>query len=153
MGLTGISHADPQANSLLTKDIALGWDLLQRKQKRLTHARLRLPGFWSSKSVLVQISCHHHGSLDHRITGPFIEMPEERLTPITMTWYLRHRRFGARPEPCVSVQEMAGRDHGTESGEAEEDKAEDIVDEAEEGRADAVGHEANDDDQRGRKAI
>ena len=101
MGLTGISHADPQANSLLTKDIALGWDLLQRNQKRLTHARLRLPGFWSSKSVLVQISCHHHGSLDHRITGPFIEMPEERLTPITTTWYLRHRRIGTLPTPAT----------------------------------------------------
>ena len=44
---------------------------------------------------------------------------------------------------------MAGQDHGTESGEAEEDKAEDSVDEAEEGRADAVGHESNDYDQRG----
>ena len=52
-------------------------------------------------------------------------------------------------EPCVSVQEMAGQDYCTERGEAEEDKAEDSVDEAEEGRADALGHEANDDDQRG----
>ena len=44
---------------------------------------------------------------------------------------------------------MAGRDHGTESGEAEEDKAEDSVDEAEEGRAEAVGDELNNYDQRG----
>jgi len=53
-----------QANSLLTKDIVLDWNPSQRKQKRLTRARLRLPCFWISKSVLVQISCHHHGSLD-----------------------------------------------------------------------------------------
>ena len=44
---------------------------------------------------------------------------------------------------------MPGQDYCTERGEAEEDKAEDGVDEAEEGRADAVGDEANDDDQRG----
>jgi hypothetical protein len=44
---------------------------------------------------------------------------------------------------------MAGQDYCTERGEAEEDKAEDGVDEAEGGRADALGDEANDDDQRG----
>jgi len=52
-------------------------------------------------------------------------------------------------ERCVSVQEMAGHDDCTERGEAEENDAEGGVDEAEEGRADAVGHEANDEDQRG----
>ena len=44
---------------------------------------------------------------------------------------------------------MAGQDYCAERGEAEEDQAEDGVDEAEEGRADAVGEEANDNDQRG----
>jgi hypothetical protein len=34
---------------------------------------------------------------------------------------------------------MAGQDYGTERGEGEEDEAEGGVDEAEEGRADAVG--------------
>ncbi len=44
---------------------------------------------------------------------------------------------------------MAGQDYCTERGEAKEDKAEDGVDEVEEDRADAVGDEANDDDQCG----
>src|ERR1700730_3087761 len=48
-----------------------------------------------------------------------------------------------------SVQEMAGQDYCTERGEANEDKAEDSVDEAKEDRPDAVGDEANDDNQRG----
>jgi len=48
-------------------------------------------------------------------------------------------------ERCVSTQEMAGEDDCAERGEAEEDKAEDGVDEAEEVRADAVRDEANDD--------
>ena len=39
--------------------------------------------------------------LRHRITGPFIEMPEERLTPITTTWYLQHRRIGTLPTPAT----------------------------------------------------
>ena len=49
------------------------------------------------------------------------------------------------PEATLS----AGQDYCTERGEAKENKAEDGVDEAEEDRADAVGDEANDDDQRG----
>ena len=44
---------------------------------------------------------------------------------------------------------MTGQDYPTERGEANEDKAENGVDEAEEGRTDAVGDEANDEDQRG----
>ena len=44
---------------------------------------------------------------------------------------------------------MTGQDYCTERGEAEEDQAEDGVDEAEERRADALGDEANDDGQRG----
>ena len=44
---------------------------------------------------------------------------------------------------------MAGHDYCTERGEGKEDEAEGGVDEAEEGRADAVGHEANDEGQRG----
>ena len=44
---------------------------------------------------------------------------------------------------------MAGHDDCTERGEGEENETEGGVDEAEEGRADAVGHEANDEDQRG----
>jgi len=47
-----------------------------------------------------------------------------------------------------SVQEMAEQNYCTERGEAKKDKAEDGVDEAEEFRADAVGHEANDDGKR-----
>ena len=42
---------------------------------------------------------------------------------------------------------MAGQDYCTECGEGEEDEAEGGVDEAEEGRAKAVGHEANDEGQ------
>jgi hypothetical protein len=42
------------------------------------------------------------------------------------------------------VREFAGQDYCTELG----DNAEDGVDDAEEDRADAVGDEANDDDQR-----
>ena len=42
---------------------------------------------------------------------------------------------------------MAGQDYCTERGKAQEDKAEDGVDEAEEDRADAFGDEANDRDQ------
>ena len=41
---------------------------------------------------------------------------------------------------------MAGKNNCTERGEAEEDQAEDGVDEAEEGRADAVREEDNDAD-------
>ena len=41
---------------------------------------------------------------------------------------------------------MAGQNYCAERGEAEEDQAEDGVDEAEEGRADAVGEEDNDAD-------
>ena len=52
-------------------------------------------------------------------------------------------------ERCVSVQEMAGHEHCAESAEGEEDDAEGGVDEAEESRSDAVGHEANDEDERG----
>lgn len=48
---------------------------------------------------------------------------------------------------AISAQEMAGQDCGTERGEANKNKAEDGVDEAEEGRADLVGDEANDDNQ------
>ena len=44
---------------------------------------------------------------------------------------------------------MAGQDDCTKRGEAEEDQAENAVDEAEEARADAVGDEVNGDDQRG----
>jgi len=44
---------------------------------------------------------------------------------------------------------MAGQDYSTERGEANQDKGEDDIDEAEECRADAVGDEANDDDQGG----
>ena len=43
---------------------------------------------------------------------------------------------------------MSGEDYCTERGKAKEDQAEDGVDEAEEVRADAVGHEANDDGER-----
>lgn len=49
----------------------------------------------------------------------------------------------------VLVQEVAGQDYCTERSEAKEDKAQDSVDETEEDRANAVGDEANDDDQRG----
>ena len=48
----------------------------------------------------------------------------------------------------VSVQEMGGQDHYTVHGEPQEDDAEDGVDQAEEGRTNAVGDEANDYDQR-----
>ena len=41
---------------------------------------------------------------------------------------------------------MAGQDNCAERGEAQEDEAEDGVNEAEEGRADAVGEEDNDAD-------
>ncbi|MFZ1138479.1 MAG: hypothetical protein WAN76_04840 [Candidatus Sulfotelmatobacter sp.] len=44
---------------------------------------------------------------------------------------------------------MAGQDYSAERAEAKQDKAEDGVDKAEEGRADAVGDEANNNDQRG----
>ena len=45
---------------------------------------------------------------------------------------------------------MARQDDCTEQGEAQEDKAEERVDEPEEDRADAVGDEAHDDDQCGK---
>ena len=48
-----------------------------------------------------------------------------------------------------SVQEMVGQDYCTERGEAEEDEAEDGVDEAEKGRADPMGDKTNNDDQHG----
>ena len=51
--------------------------------------------------------------------------------------------------PRVLVQGMAGQDYSAERREANQEKAEDGVDEAEEGRADAVGDEANNNDQRG----
>lgn len=44
---------------------------------------------------------------------------------------------------------MAFQDYCTERGETEEDQAEVGIDEAEEGRVDAVGEEENDNDQRG----
>ena len=46
---------------------------------------------------------------------------------------------------CVSAQEMARQNYCAESGEAEEDEAEDGVDKTEEVRADAVRDETNDD--------
>jgi hypothetical protein len=45
------------------------------------------------------------------------------------------------------VQEVAGQDYCTERREAKEDNAHDTVDETEEDRANAVGDEANEDDQ------
>src|SRR5271157_38209 len=44
---------------------------------------------------------------------------------------------------------MSGEDYGAERGEGEEDDAEGGVDQAEESRPDAVGYEANGDDQQG----
>ena len=44
---------------------------------------------------------------------------------------------------------MVGHNYCTEGGEGEEDEAEGGVDEAEEGRAEPVRHEANDEGQRG----
>ena len=44
---------------------------------------------------------------------------------------------------------MVEHDYDAESGKGEEDEAEDGVDEAEEGRAEAGGHEANEEGQRG----
>jgi len=52
-------------------------------------------------------------------------------------------------ERCVSVEDMSGEDYGAERGEGEKDEAEDGVDQAEEGGPDAVGYEANGDDQHG----
>ena len=48
-------------------------------------------------------------------------------------------------ELCDSVREMARQDYYAERSEAQEDKAEEGVDEAEEVRADAVRDKANDD--------
>ena len=52
-------------------------------------------------------------------------------------------------ESCASVQEMAVQDYCAERGEAKENEAENGVDEAEKDRADALGDEANEEDQHG----
>ena len=52
-------------------------------------------------------------------------------------------------EPWVSAREAVGQNYCTERGEAKENEAENGVDEAEKDRADALGDEANDDDQHG----
>jgi hypothetical protein len=54
---------------------------------------------------------HHHGSLDHRIAGPFVQMPRGRATPITTTWYSRDRRMGM-PPPVISKDGFSSRAKG-----------------------------------------
>jgi len=53
----------------------------------------------------------HHGSLDHRIAGPFVQMPGGRATPITTTWYSRDRRMGM-PPPVISKDGFSSRAKG-----------------------------------------
>ena len=52
-------------------------------------------------------------------------------------------------EPRVSAQEMPVENHRTVHAQAQQDEAQDRVGEAEEGRAGAVGNEADDGDERG----
>jgi len=71
---------------------------------RVAHARLRHPYFLDrqirfSANLLAAITAARLPDCwsIHRDA-------RERLTPITTTWYLRHRRFGARPDPAFQCR-------------------------------------------------